>query len=523
MTAGGLDIRSAQSAIEGFSDTREDLDFLFHDIFSAQHSARIAALNRRINECIEAARLLKIEYENVASAIFHGDKTLGDIEQDLSARDAAKNAEIEALRQEHQNLRQRVADRYRNEYEPRSDTYHNERGHYDPKTADAQGFSRDYDPYSARRAEAELRKAQFDITEIEQKIAFRNEIIRNPIRPEHTRPAATELRALKLELQHKQQEALRLSNIWENADTAELNKDARAEWRNAKDEAERIQELSKSGELTEENQVALENAAARAKRAEEKIEARAAKQKAEVAKKARRDTDLTDIDRLAVQQDQAHEANKWSCNPSRAVIVGGLVTVAAGALLFMFVPGSPLNVSGNKKSPHHSGDSTADPQDAFAASGDRIQNFHENTQDISSRDAWIGGASTGYAVNNAGIGNLAEHIAATNQAVDGIVQTQAEQVTTGRRTVADAFDGLQLAMPASDSLYLSGPAGPAMSYSFQLAATSSAVSTGIDTTQKMHDNSCNHAARLTELAQQYDAALQQIHSGGSLNSPQTAA
>ena len=84
------------------------------------------------------------------------------------------------------------------------------------------------------------------------------------------------------------------------------------------------------------------------------------------------------------------------------------------------------------------------------------------------------------------------------------MRTQAEQVEKGRGILVNAFDGLQLAMPVSESLYFSGPAGPALSYSFQLAVTNAGVGASIDTTNTMHENSQKHAKRLLALSQQYN-------------------
>lgn len=92
------------------------------------------------------------------------------------------------------------------------------------------------------------------------------------------------------------------------------------------------------------------------------------------------------------------------------------------------------------------------------------------------------------------------------------MQTEAEQVNDGRETLGNTFDGLQLAIPVSQSLYFSGPAGPAISFSFQLAVVNSAVGTGIDTTNKMHEDSRKHGERLIALAQQYDEAFRLVSS-----------
>ncbi|MBX9696158.1 MAG: hypothetical protein K2Z81_27465, partial [Cyanobacteria bacterium] len=61
-----------------------------------------------------------------------------------------------------------------------------------------------------------------------------------------------------------------------------------------------------------------------------------------------------------------------------------------------------------------------------------------------------------------------------------------------------------------ENLYFSGPAGPALSYNFQLVVTNSAVGAGTETTRTMHENSAQHAETLTTLTQQCGEAFQFI-------------
>ena len=193
-------------------------------------------------------------------------------------------------------------------------------------------------------------------------------------------------------------------------------------------------------------------------------------------------------------------------NQAAVLIMAGLEVLGALAALF-FVPGSPAQLYGKKSaSKSHSGDER-ETEYAFAVSSAYFQNICDWQGDFGPDAEWAGNAGARYALSNIGSAYMAGRIAAINNNVNTTVQTERAQVNDGQQTLGNCFDGLQLAMPVSEALYFSGPAGPNLSYIFQLAVTNPAVSTGIDTTNTMHENSHNHGHRFTALAQQYEAIL----------------
>lgn len=210
----------------------------------------------------------------------------------------------------------------------------------------------------------------------------------------------------------------------------------------------------------------------------------------------------------ALRQEMKEELRKraQAANQANVLIVVGLVVLGGLAALF-FVPGSPAQLYGKKSaSKSHSGDER-ETEYAFAVSSAYFQNICDWQGDFGPDAEWAGNAGARYALSNIGSAYMAGRIAAINNNVNTTVQTERAQVNDGQQTLGNCFDGLQLAMPVSEALYFSGPAGPNLSYIFQLAVTNPAVSTGIDTTNTMHENSHNHGHRFTALAQQYEAIL----------------
>ncbi|MBY0443013.1 MAG: hypothetical protein K2Q25_12920 [Mycobacteriaceae bacterium] len=184
----------------------------------------------------------------------------------------------------------------------------------------------------------------------------------------------------------------------------------------------------------------------------------------------------------------------------------------AGIITFFTAAGSPARNNSTRKSvsPH---DDT-DEERVFAASGQHLLDAHRMLSDVNPQEGWAGGSKSYYATRNAEFTDMIKQIAATSQGVDSTVQTEAEQVDNGREILGNSLVGLQLAIPVSEVLYFSGPAGPALSYSFQLGVANSAVGTSVDTTNAMHKNSVQHAERLTTLTQRYDAVRQSVTAAG---------
>ncbi|MBY0441076.1 MAG: hypothetical protein K2Q25_02890 [Mycobacteriaceae bacterium] len=197
----------------------------------------------------------------------------------------------------------------------------------------------------------------------------------------------------------------------------------------------------------------------------------------------------------------------------------GLFLIVAIIMLFLFVPSSPANVLGDKNSRKSSpGKEGPTAEKAFAISGGHFQRIYEMLQEIGLGDGWAGDSSTFYSTNNNGFTNLVDLLVAVSQGVDATVQTEGAQVNAGKETLANAFGGLQLAMPVSESLYFSGPAGPAISTNFQLVVANSAIGTGTDTANTMHESSRKHGERLAALARLYDEALRIVSSADSVAS-----
>lgn len=186
-----------------------------------------------------------------------------------------------------------------------------------------------------------------------------------------------------------------------------------------------------------------------------------------------------------------------------AIAVAAAVT---GGLFMTFLPkkdgGEGVKVRADSPNP--------DSERGFAASTDHFQGAHEALSGVGPSQGWTGDSGTRHGEQNAAFTAQVRQVGRASQDVDATVQTQAEQVTSGKETLTNLLNGLQAAVPISQSLYFSGPAGPAMSYQFQLAVATPAVSTASDTTNGMHANAQQHAQRLTELTQHYDAAFRLI-------------
>lgn len=118
-----------------------------------------------------------------------------------------------------------------------------------------------------------------------------------------------------------------------------------------------------------------------------------------------------------------------------------------------------------------------------------------------SGDEWTGAAAGCHGGRLALLGDLVGQASDTGQELKDVVATQAKQVNDGRETLENVLNGLGLAMPVAQTLWYSGPAGPALSYQFQLATSNSAIGTSADTMDEMHDNAQENAVRLDALAQ----------------------
>lgn len=213
-----------------------------------------------------------------------------------------------------------------------------------------------------------------------------------------------------------------------------------------------------------------------------------------------------------------------------AIIVSGLII--AGSLLALFLPSSPAYVLNNDNSTEDSEDSdeekeedqdedeeSPNAEDAFALSSNHFWSVYETLEHAGPENSWKSSSEACYTTQNNEFRDRIGQIANASQEVDFIVQTEAEQVNNGRSTLENLLGGLQLALPVSKDLYFSGPAGPALSHSFQLAVTNPAVGAGTETTNTMHENSKKHGQNLIAVAQQYDEALSSLCAADSAAEP----
>lgn len=193
--------------------------------------------------------------------------------------------------------------------------------------------------------------------------------------------------------------------------------------------------------------------------------------------------------------------------------------IIATIILCAFMPAIIDAILGSGKK-RDSDQPETDSQDAFGASGENFRDVYEQLRCAGPAEGWAGSSGNSYATQTAGLRDLLGQITELNQDVDNTVRGEAEQVDSGRKTLENVLAGLQLAIPVAESLYFSGPAGPALSYHYQIAMANSSISTGTDTTTAMHENAQQNGDRLTLLAQKYGAALQFLPASQSGESAQ---
>ncbi|MBY0442685.1 MAG: hypothetical protein K2Q25_11220 [Mycobacteriaceae bacterium] len=168
--------------------------------------------------------------------------------------------------------------------------------------------------------------------------------------------------------------------------------------------------------------------------------------------------------------------------------------------------------AGNRSSGSGSGGGTKmvpdepNPENAFAKSGSYFRDMHQTLQEAAdSGEEWTGGAADCHTGQCSSLTALMEQLADTSAGVHATVQSQGRQVEEGRQFLGNTMTGLELAMPVARTLYWSGPAGPALSYHYQLAVAHPAVCSSVDTAKDTHDGAQKNAERLTAVAQSYDS------------------
>ena len=217
------------------------------------------------------------------------------------------------------------------------------------------------------------------------------------------------------------------------------------------------------------------------------------------------------IENWAHLRQRSKKYNEYVNKACYAILFAGIIIT--GGLLAAYLPKM-------LRKHHHSHDGPDDTYSAetattrersFAISGAHLMDvYHSSGARSLPESGWAGNSTASYGDCDTRLRALIDSFATTNHDVDSVLQTQAQQVNSGRQVLDDEINELQLAMPVSESLYFSGPAGPALSYYFQLAVANTAVGNGIDTTNQMHNHAREHGERLNTLAQQYDEALRTI-------------
>lgn len=153
--------------------------------------------------------------------------------------------------------------------------------------------------------------------------------------------------------------------------------------------------------------------------------------------------------------------------------------------------------------------------DEFSASGEYFQYVHQIMEAAKpGGSAWTSDAAAECNSSTAWLRDATQRIADMNRDVQDTVQAQAEQVDNGRETLGNVLNGLMAAVSIAEALYSAGPAGPALSYHFQLATAGAAVTKDTDTTDGMHTAAQQNAARLRELTCDYREVFARLSADG---------
>ena len=147
---------------------------------------------------------------------------------------------------------------------------------------------------------------------------------------------------------------------------------------------------------------------------------------------------------------------------------------------------------------------------AFAVSSGYLRDVQESLQGEDLAEKWTGGASVSHADECVTFGELLKQVADTGDGVQAAVRGQGRQVDNGREFLDNVFTGVESAMPVAEALYWSGPAGPMLSYQYQLAVANPAVGTSVNKDKYMHDSAQKNAEDINVLTRHYDALANQI-------------
>ena len=189
------------------------------------------------------------------------------------------------------------------------------------------------------------------------------------------------------------------------------------------------------------------------------------------------------------------------------VLVVALMLVIGCCVLF-----ATTDIDDLKSSNSNDDKDSVEKKDSFAASDNLFRNVSDVLIDTNLGNVWRGVAENYREVRNKNFTGLLNRVVDANQQVDSEIKSEADQVNEGRGTLGNILATVQLAIPVAESLWSSGPAGPALSNNFQLAVAHSSIGTASDTTNGMHEKSAAHARHLMALASVYDQTFSAMSS-----------
>ncbi|MBY0442857.1 MAG: hypothetical protein K2Q25_12105 [Mycobacteriaceae bacterium] len=107
---------------------------------------------------------------------------------------------------------------------------------------------------------------------------------------------------------------------------------------------------------------------------------------------------------------------------------------------------------------------------------------------LAATEGWAGGGACASQARTASFSALISRMADIDTETEAVIQTQAQQVKEGKSIIENTLNELVAAIPVAQHIYVSGPAGPAVSYQFQIAVSNGAMDTTINTTHETHQN-----------------------------------
>ncbi|MBY0440721.1 MAG: hypothetical protein K2Q25_01090 [Mycobacteriaceae bacterium] len=191
-------------------------------------------------------------------------------------------------------------------------------------------------------------------------------------------------------------------------------------------------------------------------------------------------------------------------SPMNYILTVTTTMVIAFSIFFAAIPYCQKNPNAHKDKDKD--DSSPNRGDQFLASRDFLQGIHDTLQSsVTNHDhEWTGDGATYRATQGILMSEMTNQMANIGDRVHAVLSTQAGQVEDGRRNLENVLNELKLAMPISEALYFSGPAGPTISWHFQLATANSAISVSNATTREMNLHAGENGCRLNTMTEEYN-------------------